>query len=166
MISRAEYLYTKSKMEKLSQVLFNFEMNSSTYKEWMTWINGGAGLDGKTLSMRAKSIQEWNEYYKQAAEGYYGKAFFGLKKDFVDLIGSTDDKAKEDKITALRAKIKEMDESNIPYLRKPTSIEPTSFYQDPKLLEYINLKEKYLTMKQLVEEYQPVYESKKGDDSI
>lgn len=137
MISRPEYLYLKSRSEKIGNQLFDFEYKSELYQMWTKYIN-------LSEDEKVKLHNAWNNYYKQAHDGYYGQMF-----------------RKAGKVNQLKEVIKEMYEANVPYIKTPSTLDPNELVI--KMRRYFELKNKFNVYKDTLEEYAPVYESKRGE---
>jgi len=138
MISRFEYLYTKSQIQKISNFLFKYELENGTYKEWDRFIHYND-------QERAEMESEWDNYYKSCAESYWGKVFWGLYKFF-----RLNQLIKPEIQKAL------IGDTRIGFVKKPDSVDPTEIRS--KMSSYFALKSKLEQLRKLQEEYAPVYD--------
>lgn len=154
MISRAEYLYNKSQIKRIDDILFHFKLGQVWSGELKTWV-----ADSKKLydtwdayihlndQERAELEGQWVEYYKQTAEGYYGFMF-----TVASLAYRENDKG------ALSAVIDQVKASNARKTIPPSNIDPEEL--TIAMRGYFNLKNKLIQMKEIHEEYKEVYETK------
>ncbi len=143
MISRAEYLYLKSRSEKIGNQLFDCEYKSELYQMWTKYMN-------LSEDEKVKLKNAWNNYYKQAHDGYYGQMFRKAGRA-----------AEDGKVNQLKEVVREMNEANVPYIKTHSTLDPDELVI--KMRRYFELKNKLKELKDALEEYAPVYESKRGE---
>lgn len=144
MISRNEYLYTKLKASKMRDSLFDFENKGETYPLWIKY-QALPHLVKQTLDL------EWDNYYQRAHLSYYGLMFNLARTAF-----------KQNDIILLKSLIEQARTSEYTPLPKPSSIDPTEL--KTKMNRYFEYRHDAEQLDKIIEEYAPIYESKKKDD--
>jgi hypothetical protein len=141
MISRFEFLYIKSRIEKIEKRLFDFETESPLYEEWDKWLHLNKQEQGEVLA-------RWDKYYEECRNSFWGKAFFYLKEKFYQGVN----------IKILVEKIKkEAEKRNIQPVKKPDGLDPFELFYNQKLNTYRTLKSDLAKLKDLYNEFLPVY---------
>lgn len=148
MISRNEFLYTKIKLDKIKDMIWDNEMKSDIYKKWEKY---------KSLSESEKAAlkEKWDAYYQKCAESPYGILFFGLRKDFMTGTGIK---------LLIEQKIKEIEDLNIPAVPQPSSMDPEIL--EIKMGSHFKLLAKKRELETIYEEYKGVYEAKKEVEAL
>lgn len=140
MISHNEYKYYKSRIEKLEEKLFDFENTSPLYRMFEIFIS----LDAvKQQELRNK----WNQYYEDVQKTDIYKNFKGAKAALM-----------QGNLPRLKTHI-EISKGMNNFLKKPSTEDPDLL--KGKLESYWEMKKKASKYREIVEEYDDVYESKK-----
>lgn len=141
MISRQEYKYIKSKINRLEQSLLEFEVGSPIWKQLDRFLH-------LNQQEREELIAEWDRYFDLCRQGYWGKAFFSLKPIF---------KVGESETIKIAIKLlKENDPKE--EINSPTGQDPATLFRE--LDGYFSAKNNLKKLKEVEDEYQPVYGSK------
>lgn len=145
MISRNEFLYHQSKLQRLENSLFEFECTNPVFLAWRKW-------DAMSHAQKQEVVRKWEQYYKQV---YESEAY----KDFVE--GQEALALRHvARVKELAQKAKERNEKGV-FLQKPTSVDPSSF--DKLLQPYRVAKANVGAIKAIVEEYSAVYGRRSGN---
>lgn len=153
MISRAEYLHTKSKLKRFEDQVNNlrtaidpkWEMAQEKYREWCRYLRTPDD-DKKTL------IKEWNAYYLAVRNIY-------LEAGFADLYNKTYSREHRGSLKSLATEINTKAKS-APQPIKPSQPDPIQWEQDPLIGAYLRMRRDIKELRATVEEFQPVYEPK------
>lgn len=167
MISKNEYLYAKSRLAKLEDLIFHFEVGQiwkeekdkngeevgqwvvdkdSLYKAYLTYSN---------MSIADKELlaNKWKQYYKDVKAGPRAQLYFNeLKPAFIA--------GNMELVKALVAKSKTLPLSGA---KQPSSIDPDELLR--KLNGYMTAKSATKVLRALVKEYKDIYEIDKTSKS-
>lgn len=151
MISRIEYLYTKSKLKRLEDVIFHFEageiwdekknefVGNDLYSKWSIYRN-------LPLSEKQKLEQEWDNYYLLCKQTPIGQLFWN------ELAPAFENRDRE-KVRTLVIKARTIKKESP---RKPSSIEPEEL--ERRMSGYFQMKRHIKNLQEVIDEYSIVYE--------
>ncbi len=149
MISRYEYLYIKSKIKNMENVIFEYQ-NGSTYATWEKYL--------ALNDTQKKELEDnWDKYYQDIRNGYYAKQANKAAQAFKINGGIQSTRI-------VKEIVEEVRQSKVPYIKKPSSIDPEELKM--KMHSYFVYINKLNQMKKLVEEFSPVYEGKSSKNDI
>ena len=144
MISRFEWLYIRSRIEKIKNILFTFEMDQKgLYSKWQKYID-------LPQQRKEKLSRQWDQYYRNCAESPSGKLFWSVYKDFK--LGNFS-KAKE------KAKSAREVYDNSSRVPKPSSLDPEELRR--KMDRYFRMKSTLSELEHIYKEYLSVYGKQK-----
>lgn len=144
MISRFEWMHIKSKIDRIKEVIFEFEMNQDgLYAKWEKYM-------ALPQERKEKLLKQWDAYYHKCAESESGNLFWSLYSDFK--VGNVEKiKEKSEKSKELRLKSKK--------ILKPSSIDPEVLRR--KMMNYFKLKSTLKELESVHKEYLLVYGKQK-----
>jgi hypothetical protein len=141
MISRFEFLYIKARIKKIEDKLFEFEATNPLYQEWEKWIH-------LNKQEQEEILAKWDKYYEECKNSFWGKSFFYLREKFKQGIN----------IKGFVERLKEeAKKRNIQPLKKPEGIDPFELFYSEQLNRYKSLKSELAKLKEVYDEYLPVY---------
>lgn len=157
MITKNEYLYSKIKMDKLGNWIFEVEnardTTSKTTEEVQKVVQAYLKWVDLPYHVQQKIIEGWNAFYKECEQGEHAKICFRMAKLWK-------------LVPTPRKEIAELMELSrntpIPQRKLPSSVDPNVFQYSDIIVTYKKRKAEYEDLKKLVDEYRPVYEPK-GD---
>lgn len=153
MISRAEYIHTKSRVKRLEDQVNKLARSAEpewaeaqkTYREWVQYLN---------LSRNEQDwlMQEWNEYYAKVQRIYNDAGFSRLSELFYSKEHHMSMRSVADSIIA--------EAKQSPEPAKPKMADPISWNHNSIIQKYLQMKRDIRELKATIDEYTPVYEPK------
>jgi hypothetical protein len=140
MITRHEYLYAKHKASDLTLKIAAFEANSEIYAMYEKWLMMSSG-DKNNL------IAQWDQYYEDSRNGYYGLMFSLAKTAF-----------KQNDIKMVKSLGAQVGNSTYPLRKTPSSFDPRDFHM--KMSGYFAAKQKQKEYQSMIGEFQHVFETR------
>lgn len=146
-MTKTEYFETKVKCKKLKSQVQDFELGFKPFDEeklYDVWKKYQALSEPQKQALR----RQWDEYYEAARGGYFGQK----AREASQLMKS----GQTEKLKELVAEVKYTDNK----LKKPSSIDPDEL--ERKMWPYFNAITTVKKWDELLEQYAPLYESKKS----
>lgn len=145
MISKVEFEYTKTKIKKMEDQLFDFETQNPLYLSYDAY-------NRLPYEEQTKLKSEWDQYYRDVQGTSIWKLMLKSKEAL-----------KRGDIATVKQCAKEAGDYTT-YLKKPRLEDP--LYLGYKMSSYHVFKTKLAALKELYEEYLPVYGKKSEVNSL